>query len=148
MSAQPGEAHNAYAERWVGTIRRELLDRTLIWNQRQLHALLAEYVEHYNRHRPHRSLHNTPPEPPEVAVFDPDRAIQKRPVCGGLINEYRQRLEPRPDNRPGARQAGPSAPPEDPQAINDDRRPLHSTASRTSLTDPRPSRSRRVHTSR
>ncbi len=81
---------NAYAERWVGTIRRELLDRTLIWNQRQLHALLSEYVEHYNRHRPHRSLHNTPPEAAEVAVFDPDRAIQKRAVCGGLINEYRQ----------------------------------------------------------
>lgn len=81
---------NAYAERWVGTIRRELLDRTLIGNQRQLHALLAEYVEHYNRHRPHRSLHNTAPETPAVAAFDPNRAIQKRAVCGGLINEYRQ----------------------------------------------------------
>lgn len=84
---------NASAERWVGTIRRELLDRTLIWNRRQLHALLQDYVDHYNRHRPHRSLHNAPPEAPEapeVAVFDPDRAIQKRAVCGGLINEYRQ----------------------------------------------------------
>ena len=81
---------NAYAERWVGTIRRALLDRTLIWNRRQLHALLQDYVDHYTRHRPHRSLHNAPPEAPEVAVFDPDRAIQKRAVCGGLINEYRQ----------------------------------------------------------
>ena len=57
------------------------------------HALLQDYVDHYNRHRPHRSLHNAPPEAPEapeVAVFDPDRAIQKRAVCGGLINEYRQ----------------------------------------------------------
>ena len=81
---------NAYAERSVGTVRRELLDRTLIWNQRQLHALLTEYVEHYNRHRPHRSLHNTAPKAPEVAVFDRDRPVKKRAVCGGLINEYRQ----------------------------------------------------------
>jgi transposase InsO family protein len=47
---------NAYAERWVGTVRRELLDRTLIWNRHQLELLLSEYVEHYNTHRPHRSL--------------------------------------------------------------------------------------------
>ena len=47
---------NAYAERFVGTVRRELLDRTLVWNRRQLEQLLREYVEHYNTHRPHRSL--------------------------------------------------------------------------------------------
>ena len=53
---------NAYAERWVGTVRRELLDRTLIWNRRQLEQLLREYVEHYNTHRPHRSLGQRAPD--------------------------------------------------------------------------------------
>jgi hypothetical protein len=43
---------NAYAERWVGTVRRELCDRTLFWNRQQLERLLREYVEHYNAHRP------------------------------------------------------------------------------------------------
>jgi putative transposase len=47
---------NAYAERWVGTVRRELLDRMLIFGCWQLRAVLAEYVEHYNGHRPHRAL--------------------------------------------------------------------------------------------
>jgi len=47
---------NAFAERFVGTIRRECLDRTLIFTRRQLGAVLAEYVDHYNGHRPHRSL--------------------------------------------------------------------------------------------
>jgi putative transposase len=47
---------NAYAERWVGTARRECTDRILIYNQRHLHRVLDEYVQHYNTHRPHRSL--------------------------------------------------------------------------------------------
>ncbi len=52
---------NAFAERWIGTLRRELLDRTLIWNRRQLERLVADYIAHYNRHRPHRSLGQQPP---------------------------------------------------------------------------------------
>ena len=47
---------NAYAERWIGSIRRALLDRTIIWNQRQLERLVIDYIEHYNSHRPHRSI--------------------------------------------------------------------------------------------
>ena len=47
---------NAYAERWVGTVRRELLDRMLIVGCRQLPSVLAEYADHYNGHRPHRAL--------------------------------------------------------------------------------------------
>jgi transposase InsO family protein len=43
---------NAYAERWIGTLRRELLDRTIIWNQRQLERLVVDYIDHYNTHRP------------------------------------------------------------------------------------------------
>jgi putative transposase len=47
---------NAYAERWIGTVRREVLDRMLILGCRQLQSVLAEYVDHYNGHRPHRAL--------------------------------------------------------------------------------------------
>ena len=52
---------NAYAERWVGTVRREVLDRMLILGCRQLRSVLAEYVDHYNGHRPHRALGQAPP---------------------------------------------------------------------------------------
>jgi putative transposase len=81
---------NAYAERWVGTVRRELCDRTLIWNARHLERLLDEYVEHYNTHRPHRSLGQRPPNNADVAAYRPGRPIRRHPTCSGLINEYRQ----------------------------------------------------------
>jgi len=83
-------AANAFAERWIGTLRRELLDRTLIWNQRQLERLVADYIDHYNQHRPHRSLEQRPPAG-TIAGSPPDRPLQvvKSPRCGGLINEYR-----------------------------------------------------------
>jgi putative transposase len=62
---------NAYAERWVGTVRRELLDRMLIFGRRHLQAVLTEYADHYNTHRPHRSVGQRPPlgpGSPAVAV--------------------------------------------------------------------------------
>jgi putative transposase len=80
---------NAYAERWVGSVRRELLDRTLVWNRPQLEQLLREYVEHYNTHRPHRTLGQRVPDNPEVA-YRPGRPIRRHPSCAGLINQYRQ----------------------------------------------------------
>lgn len=80
---------NAFAERWVRSVRHELLDRTLIWNQRQLHRLLEEYVEHYNTHRPHRSLHQQAPESGTDTALRPRERIERHTVCGGLINEYR-----------------------------------------------------------
>jgi hypothetical protein len=52
---------NAYAERWVGTVRRECLDRLLVLNKNHLQAVLADYVDHYNSHRPHRSLKQRAP---------------------------------------------------------------------------------------
>jgi transposase InsO family protein len=58
---------NAFAERFVGTIRRECLDRVLIFGRRHLERVLAMYVEHYNGHRPHRSLGQLPPQPTSVA---------------------------------------------------------------------------------
>ena len=81
---------NAYAERWVGTIRRECLDRMLIFSERQLWRVLVEYETHYNTHRPHRSLKQLPP----TAGLGPDRtnvngAVGRTEILGGLINQYR-----------------------------------------------------------
>ncbi len=82
---------NAFAEQWIGTIRRELLDRTIIWNQQQLERLVIDYNEHYNEHRPHRSLHQCPPlRPKPSANADPPRLrVIKSTRCDGLIHEYR-----------------------------------------------------------
>jgi putative transposase len=82
---------NAYAERWVGTVRREVLDRMLILSCRQLRSVLVEYADHYNGHRPHRALGQAPPlEPGEpVVLASPGRAT-RRDRLGGLIHEYEQ----------------------------------------------------------
>jgi transposase InsO family protein len=80
---------NAYAERWVRTLRSECLDRILILNRRQLGHVLRVYTAHYNRHRPHRSLSLHPPDqdisPPTTA---PARQVRRHDLVGGLIHEY------------------------------------------------------------
>jgi putative transposase len=82
---------NAYAERWVGTLRRELLDRMLIVGCRQLRWVLAEYVDHDNGHRPHRALAQAPPlEPGMPVVVVPPGRVVRRDRLGGLIHEYAQ----------------------------------------------------------
>ena len=82
---------NAYAERWVGTVRRELLGRMLILGCRQLRPVLAEYVDHYNGHRPHRALGLIPPlGRGESAVAVPAGRVVRRDRLGGLIHEYAQ----------------------------------------------------------
>ena len=82
---------NAYAERWVGTVRSEVLDRMLILGCRQLQAVLAEYADHYNGHRPHRALGQAPPlGPSEPVVLAPAGRIVRRDRLGGLIHEYAQ----------------------------------------------------------
>jgi putative transposase len=82
---------NAYAERWVGTVRREVLDRTLIVGCRQLRSVLAEYADHYNGHRPHRALGQAPPLEPSVpVVLAPPGRVVRRDRLGGLIHEYAQ----------------------------------------------------------
>lgn len=81
---------NAFAERWVRTLRHELLDRTIIWNERQLWALLVDYLEHYNQHRPHRGLNQRAPNDTDDA-FSPIPAgqpIHRHTTCSGLIDEY------------------------------------------------------------
>jgi transposase InsO family protein len=81
---------NAYAERWVGTVRRECTDRMLIVGERHLSSVLTGYTTHYNGHRPHRSLGQRPPsQPPQVVDLNAAR-VQRRPILGGLINEYSQ----------------------------------------------------------
>ena len=81
---------NAIAERWIGGCRRELLDRTLIWNQGHLRRILREYETHHNQHRPHRSLDGAAPLKPLPEPIDPGQyRIRRQARVGGLINEYR-----------------------------------------------------------
>jgi putative transposase len=82
---------NAYAERWVGTVRRECLDQLLIVSRQQLVSVLRRYVEHYNQRRPHRSLAYATPAPSERAGASsaPNLGrLRRRDVLGGLIHEY------------------------------------------------------------
>ena len=80
----------AYAERWIGTARRECLDRLLIFTERQLRTVLAEYETHYNSHRPHRSGDPRPPAgTTEPAVPTEQVGMHRTDLLGGLIHEYR-----------------------------------------------------------
>ena len=82
---------NAIAERFVGSLRHELLDRMLIVNQRHAAAVLAEYERHFNEHRPHRALGQAAPLRP---LPDPrpsrDIRVYRRDRLGGLLHEYGQ----------------------------------------------------------
>ena len=84
---------NAIMERWVGTCRRELLDRTLIWNQAHLIHTLREFETHYNTHRPHRTLAQAAPlrptpEPITENAQIIDLNIRRRDRLGGTLHEY------------------------------------------------------------
>jgi putative transposase len=79
---------NASAERWVGTARRECTDRLLITGRRHLTVVLDEYLTHYNQHRPHQSLRQQPPHPRPATPAPSGWRVRRRPVLGGLINEY------------------------------------------------------------
>jgi transposase InsO family protein len=82
---------NAIAERWIGTVRRELLDRILILNRRHLEHVLAEYTTHFNQHRPHRALqHAAPLRPLPPPSSQPGLCLRRRDRLGGLIHEYTQ----------------------------------------------------------
>jgi len=81
---------NAYAERWVGTIRRESLDRMLIFSERKRRHVLAECERHYNTHRPHRALRQLPPmADAAIEMAYVSEAVRRTEILGGLINEYR-----------------------------------------------------------
>jgi putative transposase len=84
---------NAHMERWVGSVRRECLDRLLIVGRRQLEHVLRVYIHHYNRQRPHRALDLRPPDasaPSPVRTESTPHAlhVSRRDLLGGLIHEY------------------------------------------------------------
>jgi putative transposase len=86
----------AHAERWVGSVRRECLDRILVVGRRHLQHVMTTYTRHYNDHRPHRSLGQRPPfselrpsdEQAMADVIDLDQ-VRRRDLLGGLVREYR-----------------------------------------------------------
>ncbi|QIZ37955.1 integrase core domain-containing protein [Saccharopolyspora sp. ASAGF58] len=79
---------NCFAERFVRTVRAELTDRMLIFGERHLRAVLAEYVRHYNGRRPHRARELRPPRSSHPVANLSHKRIKTRPVLDGLINEY------------------------------------------------------------
>ena len=82
---------NAIAERFVGSIRRELLDRTLIINQRHAITVLGEYQHHYNSHRPHRTLGQAAPlRPLPQPTTSEANTVRRCDQLGGLLHEYQQ----------------------------------------------------------
>jgi transposase len=90
-SAVQAPLMNSIMERWIGSCRRELLDRTLVWNRRHLMIVLREYEDFYNAHRPHRALRQAAPlRPLPDGVTDLDHfQVQRRDRAGGVIHEYR-----------------------------------------------------------
>ncbi len=81
---------NAHVERFIGTLRRELLDHILVWNERQLRAVVNEYVRWFNTGRVHQGIHGIPDPDPELLGDKPaDGKLVARPVCGGIQHDYR-----------------------------------------------------------
>ena len=90
VTTPPGAPRaNAFAGRWVRSVRHELLDRRIIWKERQLWALLGEYVRHYYEHRLHRLFGQRALACADVAVIGSAEPVQHLSTCGGLIKECR-----------------------------------------------------------
>ena len=84
---------NAYAERWVRTVRAECLDWLLIVGRGHLDRVLSVYVEHYNQHRPHRALALEPPDPAaglRILAEDRREGVHRRDLLGGLLHKYQR----------------------------------------------------------
>jgi putative transposase len=84
---------NACAERWIRTVRAECLDWLLIVGREHLERVLRVYVDHYNRHRPHRALGLRPPDPPapvQLVSRGQRDHVHRRDLLGGLLHEYRR----------------------------------------------------------
>jgi putative transposase len=79
---------NCYAERWIRTARAECTDRLLIYDERHLRWVLGQYAGHYNRHRPHQSRQQRPPDHDDQASAPLNLPVQRRKMLGGVINEY------------------------------------------------------------
>jgi len=79
---------NAHSERWVRTVRREVLDRMLIFGRRHLESVLVEFVDHYNQARPHQGIEQRRPCEPADAVRLSTGPVDRRDRFGGIIHEY------------------------------------------------------------
>ena len=79
---------NAFAERWVRTIRADCLDRIVILGRSHLEHVLRVYRRHYNEHRPHRALDLFPPNGRDPTPLEAPDRLQRRDLLGGLIHEY------------------------------------------------------------
>jgi transposase InsO family protein len=79
---------NAFAERWVGTARRECTDHLLILGRRHLEGVLRNYVTHYNRERPHRGLGLCTPNAEPMLAVEGLSVVRRNEVLGGLLHEY------------------------------------------------------------
>ena len=79
---------NAFAERWVGSARREVLDRMLIFGRRHLDKVLAEYIDHYNHARPHQGIEQRRPCGPADVILLPIGRVERRDRLGGVLREY------------------------------------------------------------
>lgn len=77
---------NAVAERWVRSVRQEILDLILIINEAHLRRVLKEFLAYYNNRRPHQGLNQQSPNPRPDTI--PTGAVKKRPILGGIINDY------------------------------------------------------------
>ena len=81
---------NSYAERFVGTLRRECLDHVLILGEWHLREVLAGHARHYNGRRPHQALRQGPPLREPGHAVDMTARIEHRRILSGLISEYRR----------------------------------------------------------
>jgi putative transposase len=90
LTAPQAPRMNAIMERWVGSVRREVLDRMLIINAARLRKVLSEYESHFNRHRPHRALNQASPLRALPDPVDADVKVIRRDRLGGLLHEYAQ----------------------------------------------------------
>ena len=81
----PGGEHEP-----LRSARAECTDRLLLYNERHLRSVLGEYSGHYNRHRPHQSRQQRPPDQDDHISAPTDLTVQRRKILGGVINEYYQ----------------------------------------------------------
>jgi Integrase core domain len=80
---------NCYVERWIRTARAECTDRMLIYDERHLRSVLRRYADHDNRHRPHQSRQQRPPDQwPTQTTVRANLPVRRRKLLGGVINEY------------------------------------------------------------